>query len=61
MAISDIRVGILGYGTGGRVFHAPLIRAVGDLQLTAIVTTDSERQARARLRAAAHEGPSPAD
>ena len=43
------RVGLLGYGLGGRVFHAPLIAACPDLVLAAVVTRDPER--RAALRA----------
>jgi predicted dehydrogenase len=48
MAISDTRVGILGYGTGGRVFHAPLVRATPGLSVAAIVTGNSERAEQAR-------------
>lgn len=33
-----LKVGLIGYGTAGSVFHAPLISAVPDLQLAAIVT-----------------------
>ncbi len=43
------RVGLLGYGLAGRVFHAPLIAACPDLVLAAVVTRDPER--RAALRA----------
>lgn len=35
----SIRVGLIGYGMAGRVFHAPLIRAVPGLALAAIVTS----------------------
>ncbi|HUD93928.1 Gfo/Idh/MocA family oxidoreductase, partial [Sphingobium sp.] len=35
----SIRVGLIGYGMAGRVFHAPLIRAVPALELTAVVTS----------------------
>ncbi len=45
-----LRVGLLGYGLAGRVFHAPLIAATPGLALTAVVTRDPER--RAQLRAA---------
>ena len=45
------RVGIIGFGLSGRVFHAPLIEAVDGLELAAIVTGDPERRAQA---AAAH-------
>jgi len=46
--VSEIRVGLVGYGLGGRVFHAPLIAAVEGLELAAIVTRDDERRTRAR-------------
>jgi len=40
-----LRVGLLGYGLGGRVFHAPLIRACPGLELAAVVTRSPERRA----------------
>lgn len=42
-----LQVGLIGFGLGGRVFHAPMIRAVSGLQLAAIVerTGDSARAA----------------
>src|SRR5690349_2276078 len=48
-----LRVGLLGYGLGGRVFHAPLVAATPGLELAAVVVRDPER--RAQLRAA-HPG-----
>ncbi|MDX8028666.1 Gfo/Idh/MocA family oxidoreductase [Lentzea sp. BCCO 10_0856] len=42
------RVGLLGYGIAGRVFHAPLIASTEGMDLVAIVTANPERQARAR-------------
>jgi predicted dehydrogenase len=48
MANSDLRVGILGYGTGGRVFHAPLVTATPGLAVASIVTANPERAAQAR-------------
>ena len=45
-----IRVGLVGFGLGGSVFHAPLIEASPKLSLTSIVTADPERVARARER-----------
>lgn len=42
------RTALLGFGLAGETFHAPLISAAPDLQLSAIVTSDPERQARAR-------------
>jgi predicted dehydrogenase len=46
--VSDLRVGIAGFGLAGEVFHAPLIDAVDGLEVTGIVTSNPERQARAR-------------
>ncbi|WP_033344876.1 Gfo/Idh/MocA family protein [Catenuloplanes japonicus] len=45
---STIRVGLLGFGLGGRVFHAPLIAATPGLDLSAIVTANPSRQSAAR-------------
>ena len=42
------RVGLLGYGIAGRVFHGPLISSTGGMDLVAIVTSNPERQAQAR-------------
>jgi predicted dehydrogenase len=42
------RVGLLGYGIAGRVFHAPLISSTDGMELAAIVTANPERQAQAR-------------
>jgi predicted dehydrogenase len=44
----DLRVGILGFGIGGRVFHAPLVAATPGLAPAAIVTSNPERAAQAR-------------
>jgi len=43
-----IRVGLIGFGLAGEVFHAPLIAATPALRLASIVTSDPGRQARAR-------------
>ncbi|NML12680.1 oxidoreductase [Sphingobium sp. AR-3-1] len=40
-----IRVGLIGYGMAGRVFHAPLIQAAPGLELAAIVTSRAEEVA----------------
>lgn len=45
-----IRVALIGYGTGGAVFHAPLIAAAPETELAAIVTADPGRRARAAAR-----------
>lgn len=41
--MADISVVLVGYGAGGRVFHAPFIGATPGLRLAAIVTSDPER------------------
>lgn len=43
-----LRVAIIGYGLAGVVFHAPLVAATPGMTVAAIVTSDPERQARAR-------------
>jgi predicted dehydrogenase len=48
MATADLRVGILGYGIGGAVFHAPLVTATPGLTVAAIVTGNPERASQAR-------------
>lgn len=45
---SPLRVGLVGYGLAGSVFHAPLITATGGLALDTVVTTDEGRRAQAR-------------
>ena len=45
-----LRVGLIGFGLAGRVFHGPLLAADPRLDLAVIVTGDSERQADARRR-----------
>lgn len=47
MADAPHSVVLIGYGLGGRVFHAPLITAEPRLSLDAIVTRDPERAAQA--------------
>ncbi|MFG1707908.1 Gfo/Idh/MocA family oxidoreductase [Nonomuraea sp. M3C6] len=43
--MSEIRVGLVGYGTAGAFFHAPLIHATPGLALAAVVTRNPDRQA----------------
>lgn len=43
-----LRVGLLGYGLAGSVFHAPLIAATDGLVLDTVSTSNPERQAQAR-------------
>jgi predicted dehydrogenase len=46
-ADDELRVGLIGYGLGGAVFHAPCIAVADGLRLAAIVTGDAERQRQA--------------
>ena len=39
-----LRVGLIGFGTAGRFFHAPLLATTPGLDLAAIVTSDPERR-----------------
>ena len=48
--MSHVRVALIGYGVAGEHFHAPLIYATPGLELTAIVTSNSERAVRAAER-----------
>ncbi|MET7637726.1 Gfo/Idh/MocA family oxidoreductase [Streptomyces sp. NPDC005438] len=45
---SPLRVGLIGYGLAGSVFHAPLIDSCPDLRLAAVVTANEERARQAR-------------
>ena len=47
MAQTTPRVAVIGYGIGGAIFHAPLIAAIPELTLAAIVTANPDRAARA--------------
>ncbi|MER5892653.1 Gfo/Idh/MocA family oxidoreductase [Streptomyces sp. NPDC001876] len=47
-ANAPLRVGLVGYGLAGSVFHAPLIAATEGLLLDTVVTSNEERQAQAR-------------
>ncbi|MET7284348.1 Gfo/Idh/MocA family oxidoreductase [Streptomyces sp. NPDC005573] len=48
MTGTPLRVGLIGYGLAGSVFHAPLIAATEGLALDTIVTANPERQEQAR-------------
>ncbi|MEU7555476.1 Gfo/Idh/MocA family oxidoreductase [Streptomyces sp. NPDC044571] len=45
---TPLRVGLVGYGLAGSVFHAPLVSATAGLALDTVVTSDPARQAQAR-------------
>jgi scyllo-inositol 2-dehydrogenase (NADP+) len=47
---ADLRIGLIGYGLAGSVFHAPVISAVPGLRLAAVVTADAARGEAARAR-----------
>jgi predicted dehydrogenase len=48
--VDELRVGVLGFGLAGQVFHAPLIEATPGMAVAAIVTSDQGRQQQARAR-----------
>ncbi|MFE4370441.1 Gfo/Idh/MocA family oxidoreductase [Streptomyces sp. NPDC056835] len=45
---TPLRVGLVGYGLAGSVFHAPLIAATDGLVLDTVVTSSQERREQAR-------------
>ena len=45
MADERVRVGLIGYGFGGRYFHAPLIVAAPECELAGVVTKSQARRA----------------
>jgi predicted dehydrogenase len=51
--IQPVRFGLVGYGFGGRYFHAPLLAAAPECDFLGVVTTSPERRA---LVAAEHPG-----
>ncbi|MDQ1661863.1 MAG: hypothetical protein QOJ68_1843 [Blastococcus sp.] len=53
--MEPVRIGLLGYGFGGRWFHAPLLAAAAECEFLGVVTTAPERRA---LVAADHPGTS---
>jgi predicted dehydrogenase len=50
--MNPVRFGLVGYGFGGRYFHAPLIAAARECELAAVMTSSPQRQALVR-----HEHP----
>lgn len=45
MTSDDVRIGLVGYGFGGRYFHAPLIAGVPGCVLAGVVTRSATRRA----------------
>ena len=43
----ELRVGLIGYGLAGSVFHAPFITSTPGMRLAAVVTSDPERSRKA--------------
>ena len=43
----ELRAGLIGYGTAGRYFHAPLLASVDGIGVSAVVTSDAGRAAQA--------------
>jgi predicted dehydrogenase len=41
---APVRIGLAGYGLGGRYFHAPLIASAANCEFLGVVTTSPERQ-----------------
>ena len=48
--MEPLRVGLIGFGLAGRVFHGPLLAATPQFQVAAIITSDDARKAQARER-----------
>lgn len=48
--MKKIRVGLIGFGISGQAFHAPVIRAVADLELARVTARKPEQQALLRTR-----------
>ncbi|WP_313407614.1 Gfo/Idh/MocA family oxidoreductase [Aeromicrobium sp.] len=46
--VEPLRWAVAGWGAGGRVFHAPMIRSAEALELVAVVSTNAERAEQAR-------------
>jgi predicted dehydrogenase len=42
--MAPVRIGLVGYGFGGRYFHAPLIASAPDCELVGVVTNSPERR-----------------
>ena len=51
--MDPVKIGLVGYGFGGRYFHAPLISSARECEFIGVVTTSDERRA---LLAAEHPG-----
>lgn len=43
--VDPVRIGLVGYGFGGRYFHAPLLAAAPECEFVGVVTASAERRA----------------
>ena len=43
--MTPVRFGLVGYGFGGRYFHAPLITSAPECELVGVMTTSPQRRA----------------
>ena len=43
--METVRIGLLGYGFGGKYFHAPLIASAAGCELAGVVTRSPQRRA----------------
>ena len=43
--MDPLKIGLVGYGFGGRYFHAPLIASAAECEFVGVVTTSEERRA----------------
>ncbi|SKB08314.1 Gfo/Idh/MocA family protein [Aeromicrobium choanae] len=50
-SFAPVRWAVAGWGVGGRVFHAPLIRSADGMDLVAVVSTNPDRGREARAEA----------
>jgi predicted dehydrogenase len=51
-----VRYGLVGYGSGGRIFHAPLIASTPGIEFVGVVTRSAERRAQLPAGLAAFDG-----
>ena len=42
--MTPVRIGLVGYGKGGRTFHAPFIASAPSCELAGVVTSSPERR-----------------
>jgi predicted dehydrogenase len=45
MSATPVRIGLVGYGHGGRFFHSPLIERAPECELAAVATRSPDRRA----------------